>query len=117
MTRQTDLDALKLAVETARKRDRAKRQQIESMLASRPWHDVAAFAAYSCQVDALQLKPWEWPPIWVNDIETALSEPDDGKRIRSAALLRQRMQRCGVSKWHPDPVAACEAAEQRQTQF
>jgi len=45
-------------------------------------------------------------------------EPDDsdepGQEHRSigksAALLRQ-MLACGVSRWHPDPVGAIEAAE------
>jgi hypothetical protein len=37
---------------------------------------------------------------------------------KSAAFaLKQRAERCGVSKWHPDIVAACERAdaEQRRT--
>jgi len=25
--------------------------------------------------------------------------------------LFKRMRACGVSKWHPDPIVACEAAE------
>ena len=41
----------------------------------------------------------------------ALREPDHAKRIRYAALLLQRMQRCGVSRWHPDPVGECERVE------
>ena len=113
MISRIDHDALTLAIETARKRCRAKREQIDSMLTDRPWREVAEFAAYSCQVDALNLKPWEWPPVWVDDIDAALNAPDDAKRIRSAALLLRRMQQCGVSRWHPDPVAACEAFERR----
>jgi hypothetical protein len=41
----------------------------------------------------------------------ALNNTDEQSGYRAAALLRQRMERCGVSRWHPDPVAACEAAE------
>jgi len=32
---------------------------------------------------------------------------------RAAHELLQRMQRCGVSRFHPDPVGACEEAEAR----
>ena len=43
---------------------------------------------------------------------SALNEPygDVGAK-REIAELALRMQRCGVSRWHPNPVAACEAAE------
>jgi hypothetical protein len=103
---QTDLDALKLPIEAQRRRGAAHRTQIDNKLAREPWRDVAEFATYSCQVDALQLKPWEWPPIWVDHIGAALSEPEDAKRIRSAALLLQRMQWLNVSRFDPDPVGA-----------
>jgi len=46
-----------------------------------------------------------------SQMASALADPDEQRGWRSAALLRQRMERCGVSKYHPDPVAACEAAE------
>jgi hypothetical protein len=51
-------------------------------------------------------------------MEAALSGtmPDEPRcGYRSAALLRQRMERCGVSRWHPNPVVACEAAERPRT--
>jgi hypothetical protein len=44
----------------------------------------------------------------------ALNDPDEQRGYRAAALLRQRMERCGVSRWHPNPIAACEAAEAKQ---
>jgi hypothetical protein len=42
---------------------------------------------------------------------SALDQPygDPGAK-RETAELAMRTQRCGVSRWHPDPVAACEAA-------
>lgn len=44
----------------------------------------------------------------------ALAEPDEQRGYRKAALLLQRLLAAGVSRWHPNPVAACEAAEKRQ---
>jgi hypothetical protein len=43
---------------------------------------------------------------------SALREPfGDPPAARESAELRQGMEWCGVSRWHLDPVAACEAAE------
>ena len=44
-------------------------------------------------------------------MEAALADTDEVTGYRAGALLRQRMERLGISKWHPDPVAAYEAAE------
>jgi len=57
-------------------------------------------AAYSLQMDNLKLKPWQWPPCWV--------EPGDRRHKQAAKLLRD-MLAAGVSRWHPDPLAAIEA--------
>ena len=60
------------------------------------------------QERALHLPPWQVAPcnLYQDDLE------GDPRRGGDAALaLLQRMQRCGVSKWHPDPAGACEAAE------
>jgi hypothetical protein len=40
---------------------------------------------------------------------------DEQRGYRAAALLLQRMERCGVSRWHPDPLAAIAKAEQDRT--
>lgn len=67
-------------------------------------------AANHCQIEALGLMPWQslrcYPTL------SALDQPygDPGAK-REGAELALRMQRCGVSRWHPDPVAACEATE------
>ena len=80
------------------------------MLADEPWEQVAKFAAYCAQIESLQLMPWMSPPCYAD--MRALEEPygDVGAK-RESAELALRMQRCGVSRWHPDPVAACEVAE------
>jgi hypothetical protein len=75
------------------------------------WEEVARYAAFHMQVASLHLPPWQPAPCGIGNMASALADPDEQRGWRSAALLRQRMERCGVSKYHPDPVAACEAAE------
>jgi hypothetical protein len=45
----------------------------------------------------------------------ALNQPygDPGGK-REIAELALRMQRLGISRWHPDPLAVCIEAEQRK---
>jgi hypothetical protein len=45
--------------------------------------------------------------------DVSIDDPEQ-RGYRAAALLRRRMERCGVSRWHPDPIAACEAAEAKE---
>jgi hypothetical protein len=106
----TDKAALELAIDLARKGDRASQQQIDAMLKERPWQDVAEFAAYGCQCDALRLKPWQPPPCWA-EIDDQDNEAGPISGHRAAAELLRRMQALGISRWHPDPLAAIEAAE------
>jgi hypothetical protein len=84
----------------ARQGPDARGDQIDRMLEDRDWFEVARFAAAYCQCRALNLKPWELPPVWVGVGE----DPE-------AEKLWKRMRRAGVSKYHPDPIGACEAAE------
>src|SRR4051794_20592809 len=116
---RADRDALWQAIVRCREERPARAKQINDKIAPGPWHrgwiEVAEFCSYSTQVDSLGLAPWQIPPCWIDDIDAALREPgDDAKRIRDAALLLLRMQRCGVSKFHPDPIGACAIAEAAQ---
>jgi hypothetical protein len=106
-----DRAALTLAIATARKHSPADREQIDDKLTRESWIEVATFAAHECQEWSLRLRPWQcWPPctVEIDDVD----EP--GLEYRgisaSAALLRQ-MLALGISKWHPDPLTAIEAAE------
>ena len=108
---QLDHDALVLAVETTRRENAARRQQIDDFLSSREWFDVATFCASCAQSRALHLPPWQPAPCDIGNMAAALDDPDEQRGYRAAARLRQRMERCGVSRWHPNPLAACEAAE------
>jgi hypothetical protein len=69
------------------------------MLKDRPWREVAEFAAYVCQTETLHLKPCEEPPVHAD-------EAGDGQ----ADLLLKRMLDAGVSRYHPDPLAALTEA-------
>ena len=98
-----DRAALVLALTKCRAESRKRDRQITAMLLEpRPWQEVAEFAAYSTQMDSLKLKPWQLPPCEV--------EPDDRQHRQAAKLLRE-MLALGVSKYHPDPLAAIEAAK------
>lgn len=99
-----DLDALQRAMERARKRDRFRAQQIDAKLLDEAWCDVAEFAAYGCQIEALGLKPWETPPMY-GDV--------DGAQPAAAALL-QKMLAAGLSRWEPDPMAALARKRRRK---
>jgi hypothetical protein len=106
----TDKAALELAIDLARKGARSSQQQIDAMLKERPWQDVAEFAAYGCQCDALRLKPWQPPPCWA-EVDDQDNEAGPISGHRAAAELLRRMLALGISRWHPDPLAAIEAAE------
>jgi hypothetical protein len=107
----TDRRSLELAIETMRKHSLADREQIDTMLKERPWRAAAVFAATCCQERALRLKPWQaWPPcvVSIDDVD----EPGfEHRGIRASAALLQAMLAAGVSRFHPDPLAAIETAE------
>jgi hypothetical protein len=92
---ETDRKVLDRALRLQRNHDANCAEQIESMLETRTWFEVASFAAYCCQGRALRCKPWEAPPC----VGTGAG----------AALLEQ-MLAAGVSQWEPDPMRALQAA-------
>jgi hypothetical protein len=111
-----DRAALELAIETARKHSRADRAQIDDKLRTEPWLTVAMFAAHECQEWSLDLQPWEcWPPCAV-EVDDDDAPGLEHRGIRKSAALLRHMLALGISRWHPDPVAAIEAAEQVQRQ-
>jgi hypothetical protein len=109
---QNDLDALKLAIEYA-KRDR--KGQIESKLLEEAWIDVATFASYHCQMQTLRLDSADSPPCWIDDPDKILAEAKGDRPWhygeREAAMLLRKMLSLGISQYHPDPVAAIEDAQ------
>jgi hypothetical protein len=111
----TDRTALERALVACRAESSARAKQIDSMLADRPWEDVAQFASSCAQGRALDLMPWQSPPCHAN--LRALSEPfGDPRAARESAELLKKMQALGLSRFEPDPLAAIAAAEaKRQT--
>ena len=75
------------------------------MLKERSWQEVAEFAAYDRQIDNMGLRPWETPPCLVCDE----NEPRVGEEI--AAKVLRNMLKAGISRWHPNPIAALEEAK------
>ena len=110
---ETDLDALERAIVAARAQSPGRREQIDSMLADQKREDVAAFAARVIQGRALNLQPWQVPPMRAS--LAALSEPygDPSGRRESAELLK-RLLDAGLSRFEPDPVGALAEAERRR---
>jgi hypothetical protein len=103
VTKMTKIDkaALERALEIKLKhKDQAEGDQIRDMLADRKrtWRETAEFAAYSCQIDALKLKPWEDPPCVC-----------DGEGDEPGDRLLRKMIAAGVSQFEPDPMAALRA--------
>jgi hypothetical protein len=106
-----DRDALTRALVACRSESAARSRQLDAKLQAEPWERVARFAAYSVQIDALRLEPWETAPVRIRDIDAALSAPDDARRVRDAARLLQRMLALNISRYEPDPLAAIAEAE------
>ena len=108
---ETDRAALELAIEIARKQDRGRREQIDDKLRREPWLEVGIFAAYCCQDRALRLKPWQLAPCMV-EADATDAPGHEPRGARNAAALLRRMLSLNISRFHPDPVAAINAAEQ-----
>ena len=111
MTTVTELDraALELAIAVTRRESWQRRQQIDDFLSSRPWFEVATFCATCAQERALNLMPWQVAPCDLHRED--IVDQRRGRGGQAALELRERMARCGVSRWHPDPVRACIEAE------
>jgi hypothetical protein len=106
----TDRDALERAIAICRTQKTPEdRRQIEEKLEDEPWIEVAHFAAYSCQCDALHLKPWQSPPCWIDNLVATINDGNDGiGGDYAAAKLLQRLLDAGLSRFEPDPIGALE---------
>jgi hypothetical protein len=109
--RSIDDEALERALAAALARQKASDvprrdglTQVESMLRDRPRREVCEFASYSEQMHALQLRPWMFPPCWL-DLNDRHPEHLDG-----VALLRRLLDN-NLSKYEPNPVAALQKVE------
>jgi hypothetical protein len=111
-----DREALERAMKIAQ-RDPLRAEHLRSKLEDQPWREVAEFAAYSCQIDALSLKPWQDPPVIIDeDADEPNNSADRAPNTAARKLLRQ-MLRAGVSRYEPDPLTALrQAARKRRRQ-
>ena len=98
-----DQAALALALEQMRRAEPERREQVGDKLQSEGWRAAAEFAASVRQSETLRLRPWQSPPCDVAEDATSPRE------VAPAELLR-RMLAAGVSRWHPDPLAALAKA-------
>ena len=106
--RKTDRAALDLALQqTLAEKDQSRVEQVRSMLEGRTRLEVSQFCSFHRQIAALRLQPWELPPC-LGDYDG----PPGGRDEQAWALLK-RMQKAGVSRWHPSPLEAVEAAEKQ----
>jgi hypothetical protein len=110
-----DLNAFRRAIEIL-KRDPMRDQQLRQMIKDRHFDDVATFAAYCCQCQALKLKPWEIAPCHVSEEDEPLprSPALDWRHYREAHDIARRLLRAGLSKFEPDPIAALERIKGRK---
>ena len=101
-----DREALERAMQVAQRDLRA--EQLQAKLEDEEWREVAEFAAYSCQIDALSLKPWQDPPCIAD-------EDDPDERDKKAQHLLRKMLAAGVSRYNPDPLKALAGAKRRSS--
>jgi hypothetical protein len=84
-----DKDAMRRAIAMVRARDKRSRDHIDSMRRTDPFEEVGTFAASSCQSRNLGLKPWQCPPVWIDNLDAALRLPfDEQNGDRAAKLAR-----------------------------
>ncbi|QND59854.1 hypothetical protein [Mesorhizobium huakuii] len=95
-----DKKALKRCMEIA-SRDPSRAGQLADMLKDRPWEEVAAFACYCVQSQALNLKPHETAPAFAD-----ILYPEGIRRDPDAGALQDKMLAAGLSVFEPDPLFA-----------
>ena len=106
-----DRDALERAMQIAQ-RDPLRAEHLASKLEDEPWIEVAEFAAYCCQIESLSLKPWQSPPVHVDENANEPNNPARESDSAARRLLRQ-MLAAGVSRYDPDPLKALAGAKRR----
>lgn len=85
MTR-TDREALRRAMATARRESAGHDQQLTAKLRQGDaWEQVAAFASFLCQRQALHLRSYQPTPCWMGD-----EKPIDDIPIAGRVICRRR---------------------------
>jgi hypothetical protein len=102
-----DLAALAACIEAAKAESEGRRHQVESMLTD-DWEDTALFCCYCAQYRSLNLRVYQFPPVWVHE-----NDSDDGPNNcdqREARSLLREMLAHGVSRFDPNPREALRRA-------
>ena len=99
----SDKDALEAAIDIVRKH-RERWQEFQQLMLQRGWSEAALVNVCDCQVRSMRLPPWR-----EEEIPCVGSRRGGG---RASRLLR-RMLRRGISRYHPDPLAAIAEAARR----
>jgi hypothetical protein len=86
--RKVDREALRRAMGMV-EADPVRQAVAQMKLRDETWEEVALSAAYSCQCDSLHLKPWQPPPMWVDEDRPRDDHPSAGKV--AAWELRRRL--------------------------
>jgi hypothetical protein len=76
-------------------------RQFQGLVLERGWQAAAKVCVFDCQVRSMRLPPWR-----ENEIPCIASSRGKG---RAAKLLRRMLKR-GISRYHPNPLAALAAA-------
>jgi hypothetical protein len=117
MTAVTDEEAWALAIAMLRQSgEPVWVNNIEGMLESRGFEEAGRWASSQMQFLSLRSKPWLVLPCNLDDadVDRILAAGSDGGDLHgryAAAVLARRMRRYGISRWHPDPERAIEAAQ------
>jgi hypothetical protein len=114
-----DRDALQRAFATARKDSKQLKWTDGRLAAGQDWESVARSCACHCQSVALDLMPWQMPPISyfnANDPDSALRQPyGDPRGAREAVEILHKLLALGLSRYEPHPLQAIQQAEARRT--
>ena len=107
---ENDREAKQLAIDlTLAENDPDRVAQVQSMLAERDWAEVGSFCAYHQQRRALNLKPWETPPMYA-ELDGQRISMGDLHRMKPARKLLRKMLDAGVSR---SPRPDCSAQLER----
>jgi hypothetical protein len=117
---RADIDALQASLNALlTSDDEDRREQVLAKLADEsPW-EVARFASYFLQTKRLKLHPWQNVPAHIHtrkNAEAVLAKGpligSSGDDVSDCALAQLTIAMCdaGISRWHPDPIAALREA-------
>ena len=72
---KVDREALQRAIDMVRAESPNETRWIDDHLRSNGFFEAGHLASYHCQYRALKLKPWEFPPVWMDNVTATLKEP------------------------------------------